>query len=130
MERDLPEHEREFVHPDGSAAIIERQPEIALDENAPASLGGIEPQPELEQTLSTTAQETAVNVVSSSNDASAAVVAHESEAKVEVEAHGIDAIVAATATNDLVATECTETEQPTTEVFTSYSCGNFFTDRF
>ena len=124
----MPEHEPEFVHSDEPAAIIEGQPEVALDENAPVSLGGIEPQPELEQTLSTTAQETAVDIVSSSNDGSAAVVPHELETKVE--AYGLDAIVAATATNDLVTAECTETEQPTTEVFTSYSCGNSFTDRF
>lgn len=118
----MPEHESEFIHSDEPAAIVDPS-EIAFVENAPVSFGSIEPQPELEQTLSTTAQETAVDVVSSSNDASTAVVPHELEAKVEIEAHGMDAVVAATASNDLPV-------MSTTEVFISYSCGNSFTDQF
>ena len=60
------------------------------------------------------------------------VVAHEVEteveAEVEAETPGTDA---ATATNDLAASEPPETEQPvvpTTEVFIFYSCGNVLAD--
>jgi hypothetical protein len=87
--------------------------------NADAT-GGIELQSEFEQ-ITSSAQETGVDVVSSGKDALTAVVTHEGETEVESETQGTDA---ATTKNDLSAAEFPEAEQPvmlTTEVFIFYS---------
>ena len=76
---------------------------------------------------SPSAQETGVDVVSSSKNALTAV---EVETEVESEAHGTDAD---TTTNDLAAKIIPEIEQPvmpTTDVFIFYSCENALANLF
>ena len=123
------EPELDTAHFDEPAAIAEGSPEIAHDANV---TGGIEHQSKPEQetltALSPSAQETGVDVVSSSKDALTAVVAHEVETEVEAETPGTDA---ATTTNELAAAEFSQTEQPvlpTYEVFIFYSCGDALAD--
>jgi hypothetical protein len=116
-------HEPETVH---SEEPVEGPSENVFDGNTP----GIELQSELEHepVLSTTSQETGVDVVSTSKDTSTPVVVHEAETEVETETHETDTLISATAAIVLLAAESTETEQPTAEVLISYSCANPFAD--
>ena len=103
-----------------SAAVAEGSSEVVTNADA---TGGIELRSEFEQEI-TSAQETGVDVVSSSKDALTAVVAHGVETEVESETHGTDGD---STTNDLAAGEFPETEQPvmpTSEVFIFNSCGD------
>lgn len=134
IEQDLPttiEPELDTPHSDEPAVIAEGSSKVALNTDA---TGGIELQSELQQetltALSPSAQETGVDVISSSKDALTAVPAREVETEVEVETHGTDA---ATSTNDLqvAAAESPDTElpvMPATEVIIFYSCGNALAD--
>ena len=135
IEQDLPttiEHELEqdTTHLDEPAAIAGEGPSKAvLDADA---TGDIELQSELEQetlkVLSPSAQESRVDVVSSSNDALTRVVTREVEIEVKAGTQGTDA---ATTSKDLTAKELPETDQPivpTTEVFIFNSCGNVLTN--
>ena len=118
------EQELDTVHSNEPAAIEEGSSKVVLDAD---TTGGIEFQSELEETLTPSAPETRVDIVSSNKDAPTAVVAYELETQEEAERQGINA---ATATNDLAA-EFSEMEQPifpTTEVFSLYSCGNVLAD--
>ena len=123
------EHEPTIVHSDEPAGRAEVSPEITLDEATPVCPTRIELHSELEED---TAQETAVDVVSSSKDASIAIVAREVGAEVTDETPGTDvAIATPTTTNELTAVESIETEQhvmQTPEVFIFYSSRNPFTD--
>ena len=133
IEQDLPipieaENELDTAYSDESAATAaEGSSKVVLDADA---TGGIELQSEIrvdQETLTPSAQETRLDVISS-KDAPTADVAHEVKTEVEVETHGTDA---ATTTNDLAAVESPESEQlviPTTEVFTFYFGGNSLAD--
>ena len=118
------EPELDSVHSDEPAGIAEGLPEIALDADATGIELRSEPEQETLTVLFPSAQETGVDVVSSSKDALRAVVAHEVETEVDAETHGTDAA-------DLAAAEFPEAEQPvmpTTEVFIFYSCENVLAD--
>ena len=108
-----PGHKLDSAHSDELATIAaEGSSKGILEVDA---TGGIELQSEVEQeTPIPSAQETEVGVVSSSKDA---IVAHKVETEVEAETLETDA---ATASNDLAASESAETEHsvvPTTEVY-------------
>ena len=102
------EHEPETTHSDVSAGTAEGSHD-ALESTAAVS-------PSIERetltVISTPAQETGVDVVSTSEDTLTDVVIHEVEAEVKPETRETDALIAATTANDLVATESTQTEQP------------------
>ena len=109
------EQEQDTAHSNEPATIAEGSSKVLLDADA---TGGVELRSELEQeTFTSSAQETRVDIVSSNKGASTDVVAHEVETDAEAETQE---------TNDLAA-EFPETEQPvvpTTEVSTFYSCEN------
>ena len=104
----------EIVQPQTTSALLLTEDVLENEEN----------QGEI---ITSSAQETGVDVVSSSKNALSAV---EVETEVESEAHGTDAD---TTTNDLAAKIIPEIEQPvmpTTDVFIFYSCENALADLF